>query len=242
MPRTVSSVLRAATTGVVAVIVLAACRDESAYPRTWSPLQAPATTAGARPDSTASPSCPDLRGTYGTTDEVLYGNVVARFLSREQRDIRWHALTIEPRDPDSLAFRVVRGDLQDSVTVARHDMFRCADGWLTGPWPGWLIKASSDDQFDDTRGYTRQLWMTRDQDGRLIGREEIVSYREIAVWCGDGCRYLRVPGTRRVEVRWHRVSKPALTMDLAPEPEGDPAINARIAREDSLLEWGPPPR
>ncbi len=220
-------------------LTAAAC-DDGEYPRGWSPLRAPATTAGARTDNTASNTCPDLRGEYATTDPVIYGNLVARFLSREQNDFQWHVVTIEALDPDSLALRVVRGSLHDSVTQVGRHVFRCADGWITGPWPGWVIPAREDDGFDDTRGYERQLWMTRDEDGRLIGREEIVSYREIAVWCGDGCRYLRIPGTRREEVRWHRLSKPGLAMEVEYEPEGDEAMNARLERENAALEAGLP--
>ncbi len=219
---------------VVLALTVAACGDgDGEYPQGWSPLQAPATTAGTRRDDTASPTCPDLRGTYATNNHVLYGHLVARFLSREQREFDWPAVTIEARGPDSLALRVERGSVHDSVLLASREVFRCADGWLTGAAPGWSIPAQKAKESDDGRGYTRQLWITRDQQGRLIGRDELVSYRELPSLCHDGCSKLRVPGTRHEEVRWHRMSPPALAMGDAPERLSDLSMEERVERMEA---------
>lgn len=65
----------------------------------------------------------------------------------------------------------------------------------------------------------------------------------VSIWCGDGCRYLDIPGTRREEVRWRRMSTMLAADRDSGEPQLDSAITARIAREDSASEWGSlPPR
>jgi hypothetical protein len=219
---------------VVLALAVAACGDgDGEYPQGWSALQAPAMTAGARHDDTASPACPDLRGTYATTDRVLYGNLVSRFLTREQREFDWPAVTIEARGPDSLALRVVRGSAEDSVLLDRREVFRCADGWLTGSRAGGVVPVQAADESDDGRGYTRQLWITRDRDGRLIGREELVSYRELPALCRGGCSKLRIPGTRRETVRWHRLSPPALAKGDEPERLSDLSMEERVERMEA---------
>ena len=77
--------------------------------------------------------------------------------------------------------------------------------WLSGSWPDYVIRTPPD-KHDDDGGNRRTLRIARDEAGRLIGREEIVSSLQSAVWCGDGCEYVGVPGTRLEELRWRRMS------------------------------------
>ncbi len=184
--------------------------------------------------------CPDLAGEFRTNDRVIYANLIARFLAREQRDIDWYSATLRYTDGDSLEIVVAQHERRDTVRVSILTHFQCVDGWLTGEWPSQLVYPTPTDDFDLERGYERTLFLSRDRGGRLIGREEIVSYREFAVWCGDGCKYVRIPGTRRRSVRWHRMSTPRTADTDNNEPMFDAAANARMARDEAALERGEP--
>jgi hypothetical protein len=224
----------------VLTLTVAACGDAD-YPRGWTPLRAPADMAGTEGDSTAPRLCPDLAGDYRINEPVIYSNLIERFLSREQREIDWFSATITNAAGDSIHIELARNELRDTIRVGLRERFDCFAGWLSAKWPETLIRTPPDN-YDEDRGYRRTLWVARDEDGRLIGREEIVSYRQVAVWCGDGCKYLGIPGTRREEVRWRRMSTTTTADRDGGEALLDSASNARLAREESLLTWGPPPK
>ncbi len=218
---------------LVLVAAIAACRDADDYPRGWTPLRAPVQEVGTEGDSTAPRLCPDLAGEYDLNEGVIYANLFAKFMTREQQAIDWTSAKITNVAGDSIHVELARNELRDTVRLSVGERFTCYKGWLSSDWPEYLLRERPDDGFDEDRGYLRTLWLARDEAGRLIGREEIVSYRVVY-------GRIRVPFARRDEVRWRRLSKPALVMEVEPEPEGDPAINVRLAREEAALEAGTP--
>ncbi len=228
--------------GIVSlVLTVAGCSDDGDYPRGWAPLRAPATVSGVSGHEPVRPECPDLAGLYRTNDSVIFRHLIARRLTREQSEISWFRVEIGGRTGDSLRAIVARNDLRDTVWMTFGRDFNCNRGWLTAAWPEYLLRMRPSDEEDDSRGYQSRLDISRDTEGRLIGRMTTVSYKQVAVWCGDGCKYVMVPFTRKTSVRWHRMSTDRLADADNGEEMLNPATAAQIAREEAALEAGTPP-
>jgi hypothetical protein len=90
-----------------------------------------------------------------------------------------HANRLRELGPITEVVREVR-----AVTDAK-----CRDGWLELP-----------------RQYTdRPIRLTLGEDGSILGESRELTTYDIAVWCGDGCSYLKIPtGTYTASLQWPR--------------------------------------
>ncbi len=223
------------------VLTVAGCSSDGDYPRGWAPLRTPATVSGVSGTDPVGRDCPDLAGLYRINDSIIFRHLIARRLTREQREISWFRVAIGSRTDDSLRAIVARNDLRDTVWLRFGQDFNCSGGWLTGAWPEYLLRMRPNDETDDSRGYQSRLDISRDTEGRLIGRMTTVSYKQVAVWCGDGCRYGRMPFTSKKSVRWFRMSTDRLADADNGEEMLNPTTAAQLAREEAALEAGTPP-
>ena len=232
--------LRRCTVLLSIVLLAIGCGDEGDYPRGWAALRAPAKVSGVPADTPATRTCPEISGLYRVNDSIIFRHLMGRKLSFEQRQIPWYTVDISGSTADSLRGVLTSGIVQDTVWIARGRDFDCNSGWITSKWPEYVLRMWPPDSEETSRGYESTLAIARDVQGRLIGRMTTVSYREFSVWCGDGCRYAKIPFTRKDYVRWHRMST-----DRTGDPDGgeemlDSVSNAKIAREEAALEAGTP--
>ncbi len=190
---------------------------ESSIPRAWRPLRLGAASGGA-------PGCPPVAGTYGVESELLFATLVGQHLPAAARDISWSAFSLQGEADTALTVVVMNAREGADTLRLRHGVaYVCADGWLTPTFPAaGLISDGTHESSSALRGAERDVVIAGANDGALVARLRTTTHDEIALWCGDGCRSMRVPFSEKSTVRWERQAR--LTTDVATIDPDDPRL------------------
>lgn len=199
--------------------LISGCGRDTGYPHDWQP--AVIATDGL---------CPDITGTYLIADHVAYQSLAGRHFYEEKKR-NWEVMTISGNPQESLQVvlyesrNAARNDKPIKLTKAEH--YSCSDGWLQSAWPADTRLRDANDS--DERGISKELSFAKNRAGELVIRTDIQRWHEIAVWCGDGCKYMPIPFTRESTYEWGRWSWASIPeAALAPPPSiaQDPDIDA----------------
>ncbi len=207
---------RACLAAGLAALALAGCSDETRSPADWGPLDVP-----------RGKGCPQLAGQYRNDDPLVFLALVTQHLPREGRAQHWFDVTLSGTVESGLQIQLgTPGSVGASTIRLQPAAEACHDGWLQLSWPYMLIERN-DPLFRDLpgEGY-KEIYVARDTAGNLVARQVTATYLEFPVWCGDGCKYIRIPFTRSEQVRWHRLS----AMGALPSDRSGPAIGTSELR------------
>ena len=213
---TLAPVLRARLAAGLAALTLAGCSDETRTPGDWAPLDIP-----------KGKGCPQLAGQYLNDDPLVFLALVTQHLPREAQRRRWFDVTLSGSVEAGLQLQLGAPGSEGASTIRLQPAAdACHDGWLQLSWPYMLIERD-DPLFRDLQGEGyKELYVARDSAGNLVARQVTANYLEFPVWCGDGCKYIRIPFTRSEQVRWHRLS----AMGALPSDRSGPAIGTSELR------------
>lgn len=211
-----SPALRARLAAGLAALLLAACSDEGRTPADWAPLDIP-----------RGKGCPQLAGQYLNDDPLVFLALVTQHLPREAQRRRWFDVTLSGSVEAGLQLQLGAPGSEGASTIQLQPAAdACHDGWLQLTWPYMLIERD-DPRYQDVQGEGyKELYVARDSAGNLVARQVIATYLEFPVWCGDGCKYLRIPFTRSETVRWRRLS----AMGTLPSDRAGPSIGSAELR------------
>lgn len=201
----------------LAALFLAGCGDYADKPTDWPPLDIP-----------KGKGCPQLAGHYGNDDPLVFLALVTQHLPREAQSRQWFDVTLSGRVETGLQLQLgVPGSEGERTIRLQPAAEACHDGWLQLSWPSRLI-GHDNPLFRELQGEGyKELFVARDSAGNLVARQVTARYLEFPVWCGDGCKYLRIPFTRSEVVRWRRLSAMA---PLAPDRVGPDIGTAELRR------------
>lgn len=202
---------------VAGAILLGCGSGETSIPRAWRPLRLGAASGDA-------PGCPPVAGTYGVDSELLFATLVGQHLPAAARDISWSAFSLQGEADSALTVTVMNAREGADTLRLRHGVaYVCADGWLTPTFPAaGLISDGTYESSSVLRGAVRDVFIAGANDGALVARLRTRTHDEIALWCGDGCRSMRVPFSEKSTVRWERQAR--LTSDVATIDPDDPRL------------------
>lgn len=208
--------LRARLAAGLAALLLAGCGDEGRSPADWTPLDIP-----------RGKGCPQLAGQYRNDDPLIFLALVTQHLPREDRGRRWFDVTLSGTVEAGLQLQLGAPGSEGASTIRLQPAAEaCHDGWLQLSWPYMLIERD-DPLYRDVQGEGyKELYVARDSAGNLVARQVTATYLEFPVWCGDGCKYIRIPFTRSEQVRWHRLS----AMGALPSDRSGPVIGTSELR------------
>lgn len=185
---------------------LQGCSDD--YPRDWPKLVAVKGT-----------TCPDITGKYRLADWQPYQVLAQRLSPHDYQPINSYLtltgdaqirLHVTPATAKNAADWTRPGDLE------RYRDYQCKSGWLTVNWPSGMSARNDNDQNEPTM-VEKTMSFAKNAEGQLVIRIDTIGYEAFSVWCGDGCKYVRVPFTETVKHEWKRWAKPDEVL-----PEEDP--------------------
>ncbi len=217
---------------LVVSVLLTACSKTPGMPSGWGPLRFASDSA-----------CPRVYGTYDASDDDFAYIIARRHLPYDTTRGHVASMSLVLED-DSLLTVIAWVDLipRDTVVLHRPRDFQCGDGWMQPAFPDWLPGDAGDSPAARARRTGRRdIRIATGAKGALVGRLDHHTYDEFAVWCGDGCKGFPIPWTWRTAHQWHR----AVVVDpkvkrVAPPPPVTP-LDARLLREEAILEGRLPP-
>ena len=148
----------------------------------------------AKGPAIAENTCPDVQGTFLMDEPVLAAALW-------QPSSSGHPVTLKSLAGGlQVSYEVFNGSTsQEPKTIPKINI-ECEQGWLRLPWPFHVFPMrdyahleNSDLQMD------LRIMLRKNRDGQLISRIDIVTWSGVSVWCGDGCKYIEIPGTRRTK-------------------------------------------
>lgn len=178
--------------------------------------------------------CPVLDGKYRLAPNDI-GYVIRSMLPWQEEPRTWSSVELSGH-PD-VALQMVATDSdgqQDTVMFRPGQDYDCDTGWLRprdvdelNQWPSPRPR--------DGRSRRHDFLIASAKHGVLVGRHDIMSFEEFAVWCGDGCKGFPLPWTIRHHESW------SILGDVNTPIPGEPVteLQERIAREERRLEQGP---
>lgn len=214
-----------------------ACVDEThGAPRGWGPL-ALGTEQG----------CADVAGRYLATSEPISVLLASNHLPNAAPPSEWAWFELSGEADTALTVTVTSEDgVEQSGQLRRGSAsdgdYFCEDGWLQ------IADRRISNQFDDEtesatyRPQLRSMRVAKAADGALVARFDFITYSEITVWCGDGCKGLPVPGTFKTHSvwsaaeRWDADGSPTDATSRVDERSGRAADRRRAQRDRLLLE------
>lgn len=111
----------------------------------------------------------------------------------------------------------------DTMRLVRGEAYRCEDGWLVPAFPAQgLVSDGTYKSPEVLRGAERMVHVAAAKDGALVARLETTTHNEVALWCGDGCKRMRVPFSAKSLVRWERQAR--LDVDVSEIDPDDPRL------------------
>ena len=201
----------------VSMVLLGCGSADTAIPREWRPLR-----RGAAIE--AGPQCPPISGTYGVESDLLFATLVGQHLTRAARKVSWSAFSLHDEADTALTLVVMNGrESADTIRLARGEAYRCEGGWLVPAFPAaGLVSDGTSESPDVLRGAERTVYVAAAKDGALVARLETMTHDDVALWCGRGCKRLRVPFSARSTVRWERQAR--LDVDVSEIDPDDPRL------------------
>ena len=197
----------------VGLVLLGCGSAETSMPRGWRPLRRGAAIG-------VGPACPPIAGTYGVESDLLFATLVGQHLVAGAREISWSAFSLQGEADTALTLVVMNGR-EGAVTMrlARGEGYRCENGWLVPAFPALgLMSDGTHDSPDVLRGAERVVYVAAAKDGALVARLETTTHNEVPLWCGDGCKSMRVPFSAKSTVRWERQARIAVNVsDFDPD-------------------------
>ncbi len=224
-------------------VFISGCNKDH-YPKDWQPaVIAP------------SGQCPDITGTYKIeydsvyvpegfigsrhTDgefvishSVAYHALAGRYF-HEEIESAWDVMTISGNPQELLQVTLYQrgGDTEIKKAIELKKSggdYRCNEGWLQSSWPKGTPMRDADDT--DWRGLNKTLNFAKNHAGELVVRTDIQRWYEFSVWCGDGCKYVRIPFTSETSYAWSRLDsaqipilEPVSPLPVAKNPDADVA-------------------
>lgn len=181
-----------------------------------------------------------MSGTYGMESELLFTTLVGQHLPMAARSTAtayataWSAFSLQGEADTALTAIVLNAhDGADTLRLQRDADYRCTDGWLVPTFPPeGLANDDADDASRALRGAERVVFVAGANDGALVARLRTTTYDQLPIWCGDGCRSVRVPFSAKSTVRWERLAP--LTADVAKIDPADPRL--RLDPRDTRAE------
>ncbi len=200
----------------VSVALIGCGSGDTSMPRDWRPLRLGATSG-----------CPPVSGTYGAESELLFTTLIGQHLPSVARAIAWSAFSLHGNADTALTAIVMHApDVAYTVRLRRDVAYRCIDGWLVP-----TVSAALRSVEGTPRAAAREVVVASAKDGALVARLRTTRHRELPVWCGDGCRGVRVPFSATTRVRWERAAP--VQGDVADIEAADARqpLDARATRE-----------
>ena len=209
--------------------------SQGRYPKDWQP--AVIASAGQCPDITGtykiehdSAFTPTgysgsivSSGTYQIVYPVAYHALAGQYFHKEEgTQSIWEVMTISGDPQESLQVVLYRRGsdawINKAITLKKgSEGFLCTQGWLQSVWPRGTPMRDADDA--DWRGLDKTLNFAKNLAGELVIRTDVARWQEVSVWCGDGCKYVRIPFTRETTYEWARWSSAQIsTFEPIPAP------------------------
>lgn len=217
----------------LACLLLAACR-EGRVPGGFGPL------ALGEPEH-----CPIVNGRFDALEPLVRWSVVERVLPYDSTRLEVEGFSLQGNADQSL--RLVAwssGEPYDTVQLTRQRHYRCDEGRLVLDLPERLPEALGVEPAHSerlVRGNT--LALAIGAEGALVAELARDTYSGIAVWCGDGCKYVPVPFSGQTTRSWLRVYPMPLggvARARRVAPPSEQQLNDRMAAEERALEEGRP--
>lgn len=203
---------------------------DTSVPRDWRPLRLGTTAGGVS-------GCPPVAGSYGVKSELLFTTMIGQHLPANARTIAWRAFTLQGDADTALTAIVTRARAgADTLRLRRGEAYQCTDEWLAPTFPrDGLASDGTDSESKTLRGAERAVFVASARDGALVARLRTTTYRDVSIWCGDGCRTMRVPWSGRSVVRWERQA-PLRVSEAERIPDDPPlAVEPRAVRAARLI-------
>ncbi len=206
------------------------------YPKDWQPVV-------VTPDGL----CPDIAGTYKIEHDSLFtptgysGSTVTSGTYQIIYPVAYQALAGQYFHEDegvrsTWDIMTISGNLQKSLQVKLYGIgndtkiekvielkkaasdYQCNQGWLKSNWPNGTPMRNSADT--DWRGLVKTLNFAKNLGGELVTRTDVARWQEFSVWCGDGCKYVRIPFTREITYEWSRLDSAQISKlePISPSP------------------------
>ena len=228
-------------TARVALVALAwGCADNTeGMPRSWGPV------AVAEDAS----RCPTVEGTYVSfiregAEDAVFPSLVRPQLSWYALTLRWDELVLTGDANQSLTADVAfMGGHEERVTITRGRDYRCEDGWIVAPTPYGVV-AGDDDiprEQQSIRPDAREVFIAPGRQSSLVGRLETREEHEFPLWCGDGCKGIRLPWRTKRAVAWSRMITQIDPAEIAEAEDGRAAMLSDSARVVQLAQRSTPP-
>jgi len=185
-------------------------------------------------------TCPQVAGTYRVEENVL-GQVIGNKRAYESRNAPWQYLTVLQEGDSLLRFVYAAPGRADTTLLRQPGDFSCNTGWIE-PRGGWERLQPVERDPNDGRSLRQEFRIASEQSGALVGQVIERRFRELTVWCGDGCRGFPIPGTGRRTVTYSRLGdslSPPEAAAPAHRTSSPEALQERLAREAAALENGP---
>jgi hypothetical protein len=217
----------------LACLLLAACR-EGRVPHGFGPL------ALGEPEH-----CPIVNGRFDALEPLVRWSVVERVLPYDSTRLEVEGFSLQGNADQSLQLVAwSSGEPFDTVQLARARHYRCDEGRLVLDLPERLPEGSGEEPAHSERLVrANRLALAIGAEGALVAELARETYSGIAVWCGDGCKYVPVPFSGQTTHSWLRVypmplGEVARARRVAPPSEQQ--LNDRMAAEEKALEEGRP--
>jgi hypothetical protein len=152
----------------------------------------------------AENECPDISGTYLIMDRAGYLVLGGHY---EKRPKNWEILNISGNPQQELHIRLYDGSGATNETHLKRVKdkdYKCQNGFLETAWPAEERPNRLDDAIPENYGFEKSLSFAKYKTGELVMRTNIRRWKEVSVWCGDGCRYVPIPFTSRTHYKWSR--------------------------------------
>lgn len=155
--------------------------------------------------------CPYLDGDYAIGDEAMYRALAAHY-DKEPR--KWVVASVGGDPQTELRVRLYEAGtgapIEEAVRRRRGSDYDCDDGWLRMRWPGGMQLLGEGERVPEGDQFDKTIAFAKNRDGDLVARIEISHWKGVAVWCGDGCKYLPIPFTRSNSFSWQRWTTSAI--------------------------------
>lgn len=179
----------------------------------------------------AGNECPDIAGTYLIMDRAGYLILGGHY---EKTPKNWEILNISGNPQQELHIRLydsLGATNETPLKRVKGTDYKCQNGFLETEWPAEVRLDRSDDAIPENHGFEKSLSFAKNNKGELAMRTNIRHWKEVPVWCGDGCRYVPIPFTSRIRYKWSHW--PSEAIPTATTPENANAIESFIAEGET---------